>query len=55
VLGLPVRTCYAYVNTGVIPSLRVSHRILILRSVVEQLLSEGKFPPPAKVVVEDAW
>jgi len=56
ILGLPQRTAYAYIHSGIIPAVRVSHRILVLRATVEKLLKEGKFLKPVPVPFEeDAW
>jgi len=43
ILGIPVRTLYAHCESGTVPSVRISRRILILRSVVDALLESGKF------------
>jgi excisionase family DNA binding protein len=54
VLGIPVRTAYAFCESGAIPSVRLSNRILVLKETVEELLSKGKFHQPTPVEV-DPW
>jgi hypothetical protein len=45
ILGIAERTCYAAIDAGTIPSLRISNRILVLRVVVKALLDAGAFEP----------
>lgn len=45
ILGIPARTAYALIDSGNIPSLRISNRILVLRVVVRALLDAGALEP----------
>jgi excisionase family DNA binding protein len=57
VLGVPSRTIYGQVARGELPHIRLSGRILILRSVIVGILATGlPAPEQAPAPVEDeSW
>jgi excisionase family DNA binding protein len=57
VLGVPPRTIYGQVARGELPAIRLSGRILILRSVIVGILASG-LPAPERApepVETDEW
>jgi len=57
VLGVPPRTIYGQVARGELPAIRLSGRILILRSVIVGILASG-LPKPERApepVETDEW
>jgi excisionase family DNA binding protein len=52
-LGISERTTYSLIDAGRIPSLRISNRILVLRSVVRGILDQGRVPP--EPVSDEVW
>jgi len=53
VLGISQRTAYNMIDMGRIPSLKISNRILVLRSVVRAILDEGRAMP--EPVEDEVW
>jgi len=57
VLGVPLRTVYGQVARGELPAIRLSGRILILRSVIVGILASG-LPKPERApepVEDESW
>jgi len=57
VLGVPSRTIYGQVARGELPAIRLSGRILILRSVIVGILASG-LPAPERApepVEDESW
>jgi excisionase family DNA binding protein len=52
-LGIAERTVYSMIDAGRIPSLRISNRILVLRSVIRAILDEGRAAP--EPVSDEVW
>jgi excisionase family DNA binding protein len=48
--GLPLRTVYAYAQSGQLPAIHIGRQVKFLRSTIDQLLASGSFSAPAERV-----
>lgn len=54
-LGLPLRTAYQYAETGALPVIRISRRILVLRETVDSMLAAGRARQPELALDDARW
>lgn len=54
-LGLPLRTTYQYCETGALPHIRISRRILILRETVDGMVAAGRARQPELALDDARW
>jgi excisionase family DNA binding protein len=54
ILGMPLRTLYAYAARGLVPSVHIGTRkVVILNETVDELLASGRFR--SEPIPPDAW